>query len=81
MLIHMKSMNHIESTRSMYLYARSVSQYVNEVYHEPEAASCVSGITWHVNCVCGKIVFKFLFRGITVTIAILNETIVTFIGF
>ena len=32
-------------------------------------------------CVCGKIVFKFIFRGITVTIAILNETILTFIGF
>ena len=32
-------------------------------------------------CVCGKIVFIFIFRGITVTIAILNETIVTFIGF
>ena len=32
-------------------------------------------------CVCGKIVFKLFFRGITVTIAILNETIVTFIGF
>ena len=32
-------------------------------------------------CVCGKIVFKFIFPGITVTIAILNETIVTFIGF
>ena len=24
------------------------SQCVNEVYHEQEAASCVSGITWHV---------------------------------
>ena len=32
-------------------------------------------------CVCGKIVFKFIFRGITVTIAIFNETILTFIGF
>ena len=31
--------------------------------------------------VCGKIVFKFIFRGITVTVAILNETILTFIGF
>ena len=25
-----------------------VTQCVNEVYHEQEAASCVSGITWHV---------------------------------
>ena len=25
-----------------------LSQCVNEVYHEPEAASCVSGIIWHV---------------------------------
>ena len=33
------------------------------------------------SCVSGKIVFKFFFRGITVTIAILNETILTFIGF
>ena len=32
-------------------------------------------------CVCGKIIFKFIFRGIAVAIAILNETIVTFIGF
>ena len=32
-------------------------------------------------CVCGKIVFKFIFRGITVTKAILNEAMVTFIGF
>ena len=32
-------------------------------------------------CVCGKSAFKFIFRGITVTIAILNEKIVTFIGF
>ena len=32
-------------------------------------------------CVYGKIVFKFIFRGITVIIAILNETTVTFIGF
>ena len=32
-------------------------------------------------CLCGKIVFKFIFRGITVTIAISNETIVTIIGF
>ena len=32
-------------------------------------------------CVCGKIVLKFIFRGITVTAAILNETILTFIGF
>ena len=30
-------------------------------------------------CVSGKIVFKFIFRGITMTI--LNETIVAFIGF
>ena len=32
-------------------------------------------------CVCCKIVLKFIFRGITVTTAIFNETIVTFIGF
>ena len=32
-------------------------------------------------CVCGKIVFTFIFRDITVTIAILNETILTFISF
>ena len=32
-------------------------------------------------CVCGKTVFKFIFHGITVTIAILNETILTFIVF
>ena len=25
-----------------------IPQCVNEVYHEQEAASCVSGITWHV---------------------------------
>ena len=55
------------------------SQCVNEVYHEQEAANYVSGITWHG--VCGKIVLKFIFRGITVTTAILNETILTFIGF
>ena len=28
---------------------QAVSQCVNEVYHEQEAASCVSGITWHVH--------------------------------